>query len=564
MKKSFRSKLEAALPRLVDPSIALGLMVAYTALLLATVRDLGYARDEGFYFAAASTYESWFRVLFTDPARAFEQSTVDRYWSANHEHPALMKSLFALSHHFLWEKWRWLGEQGTAYRFPGIAISAVAVGVTYLWGRRAVCRLAGLVAALLFALMPRTFYNAHLACFDMPVAAMWLITCYAYWRSWNAGGLWWPLATGVLYGLLLNTKHNSWLLPPALILHLLLVRGLGFTRELRAGRFAVPSALIAMVVIGPLLFYATWPWIWFDTGRRLAEYVAFHTGHEYYNMEFLGQTYWKPPMPRLYAWLMTAGTVPGITLLLFAIGLAVAASRGLAHVRSKLMDRDAERDYSTHVLWFVCIVTSYAPWLSSNTPIFGGTKHWLTAYPFLCLFAGRGFWFVGRRLAALLPGPAEHSQRRGVLVRAGLFACVIGAPLAITLGSHPWGLSAYTPLVGGAPGAASLGLNRTFWGYTTGAIQDEINRRAPPNAGVYVHDTALQSWDMLRADRRVRADLRGTLSLPDSSVAIYHHEPHMGKIEYQIWVDYGTVSPVHVGAYHGVPVVWLYQRPGFR
>jgi hypothetical protein len=153
---------------------------------------------------------------------------------------------------------------------------------------------------------------------------------------------------------------------------------------------------------------------------------------------------------------------------------------------------------------------------------------------------------------------------RGALVRAGLFASVILAPLAITLGSHPWGLSAYTPLVGGAPGAASLGLNRTFWGYTTGAIQDELNRRAPPNAGVYVHDTALQSWDMLRVDGRVRSDLRGTLNIHDSSVALYHHEPHMGKIEYQIWVDYGTSSPVHVGAYHGVPVIWLYQRPAAR
>jgi hypothetical protein len=560
MKTRIKAKLAAILPGLVDPLIAFGLMVAYAALLLATVRDLGYARDEGFYFAAASTYESWFRILFTDPARAVEQATVDRFWAANHEHPALMKSLFALSHHFLWEKWRLLEEQGTAYRFPGIAISAVAVGVTYLWGRRAVCRLAGVVAAALFALMPHTFYNAHLACFDMPVAAMWLITSYAYFRAWNARGLGWAIVTGVLYALLLNTKHNSWLLPPALLLHFVLVRGLGFKRELRAGRFAVPSALIAMAVIGPLLFYATWPWIWFDTGRRLAEYVAFHTGHEYYNMEFLGQTYWKPPMPRLYAWVMTAGSVPGITLLLFLIGLAVAAQRGFAHIRSRSGDREAERDYSTHVLWFVCIVTSYAPWLSPNTPIFGGTKHWLTAYPFLCLFAGRGFWFVGRRLAALFSA-SGHARLRGALVRAALFCCVIAAPLAITLGSHPWGLSAYTPLVGGASGAASLGLNRTFWGYTTGAVQDVLNQRAPPNAGVYLHDTALQSWDMLVADHRVRGDLRGTLGIHDSSVALYHHEPHMGKIEYQIWIDYGTLTPLYVGAYHGVPVIWLYERP---
>ena len=37
-------------------------------------------------------------------------------------------------------------------------------------------------------------------------------------------------------------------------------------------------------------------------------------------MEFLGETYWKPPMPRLYAWVMTVATVPAITLVLFGIG----------------------------------------------------------------------------------------------------------------------------------------------------------------------------------------------------------------------------------------------------
>ncbi len=103
----------------------------------------------------------------------------------------------------------------------------------------------------------------------------------------------------------------------------------------------------------------------------------------------------------------------------------------------------------------------------------------------------------------------------------------------MTLHSVPWGLSFYTPLVGGAPGAASLGLNRTFWGYTTGALQGFINQRAPRHGNVYVHDTALQSWEMLRVDGRIRADLRGTLAIPGSALALYHHEPHMRRVEYQ-------------------------------
>ena len=284
------------------------------------------------------------------------------------------------------------------------------------------------------------------------------------------GGWLWAIATGVLYGLLLNTKHNSWLLPPALIVHFVVARGEGFWRELRTGRVRAPLALIAMAVIGPAVFYALWPWIWHDTGKRLAAYVAFHTGHEYYNMEFLGRTYWKPPMPLGYAWVMTAATVPAITLLLFVIGLAPRPSaasacaweRGSAPSPERLgrleasASSPADRElFSTELLWLGCILTSYAPWISKSTPIFGGTKHWITAYPFMALFAAQGFVLVGRAIVGLLSERRRLGPRRGPDRDSPRSA--VAAPIAIAIGSHPWGLGAYTPLVGGAPGGRKPG-----------------------------------------------------------------------------------------------------------
>jgi 4-amino-4-deoxy-L-arabinose transferase-like glycosyltransferase len=538
----------------IDRLIALGLFTLYVAWLLVTASSLGYARDEGFYFAAARSYETWFRLLFQDPGVALERANVDRYFAVNHEHPVLMKSLFALSHRLFYETFPVFGEQGTAYRFPGMLMAGLAVSTIYLWGRQIYGRSAGLFAALSFALMPRMFYHAHLACFDMPVAAMWLVTAYAYFGSLHARGLGWAIATGVLYGLLLNTKHNSWLLPPALVAHLLLTQGRELWEGLVRGKPRIPAGLISMALIGPPLFVLTWPWLWHDTFGRFREYVEFHRLHEYYNMEFLGRTYWKPPMPRLYAWVMTLATVPGVTLIAFLVGL-------FASVRFALRERNASAEarlrYGTEALWLLGVLTSYAPWLSDQTPIFGGTKHWITAYPFLCLFAGRGFAFTVEKLSSLF----GESARRALLVRAAVFASCLAGPLVMTLHSHPWGLTFYTPLVGGAPGAATLGLNRTFWGYTTDALLPEINEIAPKNATLYVHDTALQSYDMLRADGRVRRDIRPTLSIGSSQLALYHHEPHMRRVEYQIWVDYGTARPRAIGLYDGVPVVWLYRRP---
>lgn len=536
----------------LDPLLAVGLLGAYLGLLLGTACTLGYSRDEGFYFQAASTYESWFELFWREPSKALTPGVVDQYFSANHEHPAFIKSLFALSHHFLYQRWHWLDEAGTAFRLPGMLLGALAVGVVFLWGRQTVGRVPGVVGALLFALMPRVFYHCHLACFDIPVASMWLITTYAYWRSLAARGLGWPLATGVLYGLLLDTKHNSWLLPGALLVHLLLTQGVRLGRGLRRGRVAVPAALIAMATLGPVIFYLGWPWIWHDTGRRLSDYVAFHLGHEYYNMEFLGRTYWKAPMPRLYAWVMTLGTVPGITLVLSGLGLAKA----LRHAFGQDSRGRATRD--THLLWLLCVLVSYAPWLSSKTPIFGGTKHWLTAYPYLCLFAALGFAWTRERIAALSAARARASR---VLAEAGLAASVVVGPAVMTVHSHPWGLSAYTPLVGGASGAAHWGLNRTFWGYTTGALTDFLNQHVRRGGIVYLHDTAAQSFSMLRQDGRIRSDISGTLDIHASDYALYHHEPHMSRVEQQIWVDYGTTAPAEIGCYDGVPVAWVYARP---
>ena len=49
-----------------DHLIGLALGAAYLVVLLATAGDVGYSRDEGFYFTAARRYQAWFDVLEKD------------------------------------------------------------------------------------------------------------------------------------------------------------------------------------------------------------------------------------------------------------------------------------------------------------------------------------------------------------------------------------------------------------------------------------------------------------------------------------------------------------------
>ncbi|AUX43208.1 hypothetical protein SOCE26_046520 [Sorangium cellulosum] len=625
----------------LDGALALAFAAAYVALLLATAGDLGYARDEGFYFYAANRYAAWFQALLEAPRAALAPEVVDGAWSVNHEHPGLIKSLFALSNLVLQKRLGLFAMEGTSYRFPAMVLSGAGVALVYLWGTQARDRAAGACAAALFAMLPRYFYHAHLACFDAPIVTVWALCAYCYWRALRDGGARWAVLTGITFGLALDTKHNSWFLPIVCVAHAVAL-------ELRA-RIAAPApaitsapaseaagpeacapsplpgapdgsappappraagswlhtrrsvaALAAMATLGPLVFFALWPWIWRDTFPRLREYALFHLNHEYYNMEFLGRNYWTPPMPRAYAPVMTAATVPAVTLCLFVAGLCAAARERLVYPLARAAARiapasgmsalaalrasaarlrpPADDPGGTALLWFLAIAAVYGAWLSPSTPIFGGTKHWMTAYPFIALFAGAAFSAAVRRArvglrAFALARRAEADARgqpwrarlgrgaRGPLLPALLGASVVAAPVAETLHVHPWALSSYTPLAGGAPGAATLGLNRTFWGYTTGAVVAYLNEHVPPRGTVYIHDTAGPAWDMLLRDGRLRKDIRGVGSVAGADFALYHHEKHMLGQAYQAWVAFGTTSPAHIGGLDGVPVILVYRNP---
>ncbi len=560
-------------------AVGLALGAVYVWFLMRSASTLGFARDEGFYFHAARTYAEWFRGVFEHRPGIFERPAVDAAWNVNHEHPALMKSLFGLSWLFLHEKWHLLRSESLAFRLPGMMMGGLGVWLTYLFGYRAWNHRVGVFAALALALMPRVFYHAHLDCFDVPVMTMWVAVLYCYWRA-TTGGLPWAIATGVVWGLALETKHNAWFVPFLVATHFALTRGHEVVRDARQGKVPLPLPLVTMAVLGPLVFVALWPWMWFDALRtadgrpgRFSEYVGFHTNHAYYNMEYLGFNWFRPPFPRSYSWGMILFTVPGITLLMAALGLALYLRRGLreARILDGLYTRvkalgawlPAHEDpRGTLLLVGMGFLVPLAPWFSRNTPIFGGTKHWFPAYPFLALMAGLGFAWLAQRFE-------ERTRGRIAWPRAWVPATALGAVLLLpaltqTAHSHPFGLSNYTPIAGGAPGAADLGLNRQFWGFTTGSLAPWFNRNAPEGAGVYIHDTTYESWEMLQRDGTLRGDLRAVWQVGEGQYAIVHHELHMNEVDYQIWQSWQSPAVREVLTYDGVPIVSVYERPVAR
>jgi hypothetical protein len=209
------------------------------------------------------------------------------------------------------------------------------------------------------------------------------------------------------------------------------------------------------------------------------------------------------------------------------------------------------------LLFFLSMAAPIAVFFLPKTPIFGGTKHWFPAYPFLAVFAGRGFVLVAEAMSRAWPKVIGRERTLAWSLLAGLMML---PPLLITAHSHPFGLSSYVPLVGGTAGGADLGLNRQFWGFTTESVAPWLQANAPRGASVYINDTTWDAWARLVEERRVRPDLRAVGAPHEADISLVHHELHMGEIDDEIWLAYGSDAPAYVLTHDGVPIVSVYRR----
>lgn len=508
--------------------------------------------------------------------------------------------------------------EGNATRFPALLFAAALIGLVYLFGVRLGGRWVGGFAALSFALLPRGFFHAHLAAFDVPVTTMLLLTLYAFWRSqWSRG---WAVATAFVWGFALLTKHNAFFTPVFLVVYWLVAgrRGLRVQRAalgvaaegprwpllagavvltgaltlllgaagLALGVLAVPLllgwrlrlpriplAFVLMPPIGLLLLFLLWPKLWFDPLRAFRDYVAFHLNHEHYMQYYFGRILEVPPFPVTYPFVMTAVTVPVLTLAAFLLGSVVVWGPPIRAFADRLRrlggpppaDPGAV-EYASRVRTFLAVNLLFPIALIAmpNTPIFGGIKHWLPAMPFFAIIAGMGFDRLRRRLAAVLVDRGMPRRRTWLapLFGAALLLVVL-APAAIeTARAHPFGTGYYNALLGGVQGAARHRMQRQFWGYATRQTFPRLNRVAPKNARIFFQNTTHDAFVMYRRDGVLRQDLRYAWGPKDADVALFEHQKSFSELEFEIWQEMGTIGPAWQATLEGVPMVSVYVRAG--
>ncbi len=689
--------------RRIDWPLGFVLAAGYLLVLLATA-DVGVCRDETYYFRAGEQYITWVNHLIREvrggqPLRSLRQGEIRKYWSYNWEHPPLAKLSIGASWWFFTRSWnpmlqRWrlrppkggkkkLGtwascwnymlERGrvsamTAFRFAGMFWGCLIILLVYIWGVRVWNRRVGMFAAFAMMLLPRFFFHAHLAAFDVPVTTLWLLVSYAFWRSLRSQP--WGLLCGVAFGLALATKHNAWILPFPLGLYWLWQNWNKYRfKVLHDGSYVVrfpplPLSFYAMIFLGPIILFAMWPLLWpadffsFHSWqasfKQFGQYMAFHLHHNHYDAYYFGVLHMKPPFPIAFPFSMTALTFPLVTVVLCLAGVwfttrqqrlgthmiwwAIRIVRGLwsmlrpiltsilsmalllpamvfgmiwlgftlleqlgrilpggigAVVRrgfawlgaafgalSKDMrqwnqwmynEPPEPREYKprpvgpadkTGLFWLLNAFVPIALIALPSTPIFGGTKHWMPAWPFLALLAGVGFErvYVGlRRSWSRMEHPPVQFVTTVCLGVLFLAPALIG-----TVRSHPHELSYYNTLIGGPRGSANWKLQRAFWAPSTRQVLPWVNQHlGARHRRVFVdfHDSnaywLYRQGGLLKPnihERRVHDN-----RYPAQAILFVHQKWLRNQLYHTITI-LGARAPSHGVYLDGVPLVTVWEQ----
>lgn len=617
------------------------LALAQIVWIASTWEGMGYTKDEGYYFSAARDNFGWYGFLVSstlrgEPAAAFSQNAVDRYWRNNHEHPPFCKTVQGLHHH-VFHQWLPILNYGNSHRAAAITWTLILIAFMVFLGSEWLSPGWAVCTVLLLFTMPRVFFHSHLNTFDIPVVAVWVATAYAFRRGMQNPR--WAWLTGLLLGVGLATKNNAYFLP---VLFFIMYLASAHWRSFRQSLWRLPAhirqankpklALLLLLVLAPLLtglvafphlaavllvclilanvwlawvclvrpekipvhiapilpplltaplvFVALWPWIWHDTWGRLAVYFNRHLNPPAWETYYLDKIIVNPPpFDWHYPFVMSAFTIPALLLLVFVLGLGVMTVRGLsalkrARLRDAAMQPPAapllgqwERPAEPRVItprWdlLFLLVNFILPVLviaNPKTPIYGGTKHYMTALPYFVIICAIGLRWLTGNLAA-----QWTLKARGRAALAAVLVLVVMMPGLLGIRhTHPYTLSYYNELMGGSIAAPEVGMQRTFWAQTTQGVLEHLNRVVPRNGTVYFNNTPGTSINAYQRDGYLRKDIRAVrlqdLARADYAVmsnwkfyadripgSIYHIRQEFGAGFAEAWADIDGMPLVEV------------------
>jgi 4-amino-4-deoxy-L-arabinose transferase-like glycosyltransferase len=380
-----------------------------------------------------------------------DREVVDRVYRDNAEHPPLGRWLLGIASvgaqpfEILWkgsdptDSYVLAGRLAPALTFGALVGLVAWVGVRH-WGRSA-----GLVASFAMLAMPRVFAHAHFGALDTFLTFTWTAALLSGEWALRSHRPVRAVLGGAVWSLALLTKIHAWFLLPIL--------GAWSLRRLPPQRAV--AAMAAWSVTGIALYWAGWPWLWYDSWTRLRAYWGTGVERATIQVQYFGRVYADRDVPWHYPWLHFAVTVP--------VGLQILGAIGIVRGWKGRREDPLPLLLAGSILFFLLL-------FSTRVPVYDGERLFLHVFPAWALLIGLGFAWAWRRVS---PGRAGRSILVVLLVAQGFGVLV----------THPFGLSYYNALVGGLRGAERLGMEVTYWNDAVDdVLLDRLAQDARPDA----------------------------------------------------------------------------------
>lgn len=527
------------------------------AILVATEPRLAIVWDEGYTLGREARLRDWFRALrdpsafaatwkppaleliqpdvppMTPPrpdqldtrAELFAPRALDWFWpfarAEPHGHPPFY-ALVGLVGDIAAPGWDVLprARLGPMIAFA-LAAGAIYSAVARRWGPWA-----GSLSAGAWVLQPNLFGHGHYATYDALLTSLWVGSILTFARAVETPGRWprwgWAIGFGLVAGCAADTKFTAWLLPMPF---------LAWSAAGRSRRGWITLGVGGLVGIA-ILYALNPPW-WADPIAGVARFVRSNLTRGItipIPVLFLGEVVLTPRQS--LPWYNTLVWTALVTPVLFLLFALAGVTRAIAKDRTKPLAVLA----ALH--WTFLLALRALP----HMPGHDGVRQFLPAFGCLALAAG--------------PGAAWAVERFGAWGRGLVAAALVEGVASVAL-MMPVPLSYFSPIVGGLPGAARLGMEPTYyWDGLTGEALDWLNAQTKPGDTV-AFSTFPTSWLYLHDSGRLKADLSFGSSDSPSWFVIQNRPGAFGWIERAI---VGRKRPSFVVEKLGVPLVWIYPN----
>lgn len=527
-------------------TIPIFLFVGILLLVALTLKDYGVTWDEPPYFHATDLHMKWIaesveNFRYGELRKSIEDQNIKANWHWNPynvPHPPFSRIVSGLAKEISAP----FVDKFSAYRM-GPALFFALLGVaTYLWMMELFGRATGLFTALTLVLIPNLFGYAHIAVTDLPLATLWFLTTYCFWKG--LGDWKWSVVLGVVWGLALSTKFPALLIPVPLILWAHLFH-----------RPKYVNNLFAMICIAPLVMVATQPYLWHQTGLRVLEFLYEGVSRGYrpetnFGIYFFNEVILSSQLPRYYPFFIVGTTTPEPILVLAFLGcLSVGWMR--------------EQRSAVVLILANAIFVLLLGWMPGAV-LHDGVRQMLSALPFLAALSGVGFFVVGQFLVNRTRNWQPLKQIVNIETKLiGLLILLLSFSPSLELYlSHPFQLSYYNRLVGGIRGAYERGLEMTYF---MEAISPDFLRRLnevlPANANVNA-SFATFMLKYYQKEGSLRRDIRIADNPPFDFFILLNRRSALAPRE-RILIN-GATKPYLAISVAGVPLVAAFELKQFN